>query len=71
MRPPAATVPAVTLDKQRARTLARHARQLEEARAARDEAITEAAAAGATLREIADAVGLSFAGVKKIIDRNR
>lgn len=68
---PAATVPAVTLDKQRARSLARHARQLEDARAARDRAVVEAATAGATLREIADAVGLSFAGVKKILDRNR
>jgi DNA-binding NarL/FixJ family response regulator len=70
MTPPA-TVPAVTLSKQRARALARHARQLDAARDARDQEIIAAAAEGATLREIAEAVGLSFAGVKHILDRNR
>jgi DNA-binding NarL/FixJ family response regulator len=61
----------VTLSKQRARALARHSRQLEAARDARDQEIIAAAAEGATLREIAEAVGLSFAGVKHILDRNR
>lgn len=68
---PAATVPPVTLSKQRARNLARYARQLESARNARDQEILAAATDGATLREIADVVGLSFAGVKHVIDRSK
>ncbi len=35
----------------------------------RNELVREAHAAGASLREIADAVGLSHPGVKKIIER--
>jgi hypothetical protein len=66
-----ATVPLVTLDKAMARRLARAGKAADDARTARDNLIRQAAANGATLREIAAAVNLSFAGVKKILDRDR
>lgn len=48
------------------------ARQADEARAAvaaRDEAIARAVAAGAGLREVARATGLSHTGVARIVER--
>jgi DNA-binding NarL/FixJ family response regulator len=67
----AATVPAVTLSRHRARRLARAGQQVDAALEARNQEIRDAASEGGTLREIAEAVGLSFAGVKKILDRDR
>lgn len=66
-----ATVPPVVLDRRTARELSRAATKSRAATAERDALIVAAAEAGASLREIADAVGLSFSGVKKIIDRHR
>jgi DNA-binding NarL/FixJ family response regulator len=45
------------------------AAELHRALVARDEAIAAMRAEGASLRAIAEAVGLSAAGVKKILDR--
>ena len=58
----------MTLDPDARRTLARAARMQREWRTKRDEAIREAHADGASLQEIADAVGLSKAGVAKIVN---
>jgi len=66
-----ATFPPVTLSRQRARQLARAGSNVDAAVEARNELIRQAAAEGATLREIGEAVGLSFAGVKKILDRTK
>ena len=57
----------MTLDPDDRRTLARAARMQREWRHKRDQAIRDAHADGASLQEIADAVGLSKAGVAKIV----
>lgn len=66
-----ATVPPVAIDRGTARKLARAGGTARAAIADRDRVIIQAAANGATLREIADAVGLSPSGVKKVLDRHR
>lgn len=53
------------------RLLGRSAHKLDRALAERDRLIREAAAQGGGLREIARAVGLSHAGVKKIVEREQ
>ena len=63
------TVPAVTLDADTARKLKRAGDATRAATVNRDHLIVEAHQAGASLREIAQAVGLTHVGVKKIIDR--
>lgn len=65
------TLRAVTLDKAMARRLARAQKQLVDAGTERDALVVQAAEDGATLREIGEAVGLSWSGVRKILDRNR
>lgn len=65
-----ATVPPVAITPARRRALQRRGRDVATATTARNDEILAAANEGATLREIAEAVGLSFAGVKKIIDRH-
>ena len=65
------TVRPVALDPQMAKRLARAVEQDVEARRKRDEMIVRAAISGATLREIAEVVGLTHVGVKKIIDRTK
>lgn len=51
------------------RLVARTAVKLADARVERDNAVRDAYERGYSLREIADAAGLSHAGVKKIIER--
>lgn len=57
------------LDRKTRLTLRRAGERAVESIASRDWYIREASRNGATLREIAEAVGLSHVGVKKIIDR--
>jgi DNA-directed RNA polymerase specialized sigma subunit len=59
----------VTLDTKRATTLARHGANVRKATELRDQAICEAVAAGGSLREVAEAVGLSHMGVSQIVRR--
>lgn len=66
-----ATLPGVALDPGMARRLARAVERDTQARRERDELIVRAHIAGATLREIAEVVGLTHVGVKKIIDRTK
>lgn len=73
---PVATVLAVALEAELARKLARTQKAANRARSnldaatrTRDDAVRAAAAAGASLREIADAIGVSHVMVKKILDR--
>lgn len=61
------TVRLVTLDPAMAKRLAKAG----EAVRKRDELIVEASNAGASLREIGRAVGLTHVAVKKIIDKHR
>ena len=68
---PTSTVTAVPLSPSRRRRIERAARKVDDGLLERNTEIVEAAAEGATLREIADAARLSFAGVKKIIDREK
>ena len=64
-----ANVGSVTLERDLARRLAQAGRKSEEWRTRRDELIRVAAEQGATLREIAGAVGLSNPGVLRVIRR--
>jgi DNA-binding transcriptional regulator LsrR (DeoR family) len=58
----------MTLDME---ALARYGDQQREATRARDRAIRDAVKAGASLREVATAVGLSHMGVSRIVQRAR
>lgn len=61
----------MTLD-QKARTiLARRGEEQRRATTIRDQAIADAVAKGASLREVADAVGLSHMGVQAIVRRHK
>lgn len=51
------------------RRLHQAARKFDKAREDRDRLIREAVAKGGSLREVAEAVGLSHPGVKKIVER--
>lgn len=51
------------------RRLVRFARQARDWTVARDKAVVEAVAAGASLREVATLVGLTHAGVARIVKR--
>ena len=62
-------IPSMTLTKPRRATLVNAGRRLAAATAARDAAVIAAHEAGATLREIGEAIGLSHAGVRRVIDR--
>lgn len=60
----------VAIEDSRARELKAAAKNADKWRARRDEKILQARAEGATLREIAALVGLSHAGVLKILGRH-
>lgn len=64
-----ATVTPMPIDPALAKRVRAVAQAAEKKRQERDELILAAHAAGASLREIGDLVGLSHVGVKKIIDR--
>lgn len=64
-----ATVCAVALDSDLVRRLATAGRKTEEWRTQRDRLIYQAAKQGASLREIAAAVGLSNPGVLRVVRR--
>ncbi len=64
-----ANVGSVPLDADLARRLAAAGRKTEEWRTRRDELVREAHRSGASLREIAVAVGLSNPGVLRIVRR--
>jgi hypothetical protein len=64
------TVPAMPLDPAVAKRLAALGRKAKEGTAERDRYICEVYAAGGGLREIARAVGLSHAGVRRVLVRN-
>lgn len=64
------TCDTLGMDPDTARRIRRGARKLAEGQAERDDAIRQAKAEGATLREIAAVAGLSPMGVKKIVDRS-
>ena len=66
-----ATLPPVPLDARLARRLAKLAGKVETSIAERDEAIAEAVASGASLREIAAVAGMSHVTVKNILDRRK
>lgn len=61
------TVPVVTLSPQLARQLRATAKKVQSGTEERNRLICEAAASGASLREIAAAVGLDHTGVRKIV----
>lgn len=63
------TIPTVPLDAKLARKLRRQADIIKAATAERNRLMVEATNAGATTREIADAVGLSNVGVWRIVQR--
>ena len=63
------TIPDVSLDPKHARELGRQADIIAAATTERNRLILEATKAGASTREIADAVGLSNVGVWRIIQR--
>lgn len=63
-------VPGVALDPRLARALGNAGRKTEEWKTRRDALIREAHEAGASLREIAAAVGLSNPGVLRVIRRD-
>lgn len=65
------TLAPVALDPRMAKRLARAVGKASDARRERDELIVRAYIAGATLREIGEAVGITHVGVKKIIDRTK
>lgn len=65
----ATTFPPVALDPEMAKRLRAAATKARDHTRQRDELIRQAAAAGASLRDIAEHVGLSHTGVKKIVDR--
>lgn len=65
------TVPVVTIDRDTARNLSRAADKAREWTVERDRRIVAAVAAGASLREVATAVGLSHSAVDKIVKRGR
>lgn len=64
------TVPSV-IDQPKVRALQRAGQRASDAVEARNAAIVEAHQAGATLREIGEAVGLTHVGVMKIINRRK
>ena len=53
------------------RRLGRAAERMIEARRRRDQLIVEATEAGLSRREVAEAVGLTRAGVQHVLDRDR
>lgn len=61
------TVPHVALDPAMERRLRAAAKKVQDGTAERNQLIVEASEAGASLREIAAAVGLEHTGVRKII----
>jgi transposase-like protein len=63
------TVPGV-IDQAKVRSLQRAGQRVTDAVEARNAAIVEAHQAGATLRDIGEAVGLSHVAVMKIIKRH-
>lgn len=65
----APTVPAV-LEEGMRRLLAKAGRKQTDATAERDRLIREAIAAGGSLREVADAVGMSHMAVRYIVKKN-
>lgn len=65
------TLPPVALEATDAASLRAAGRRVREATARRDELIREAAAAGASYREIAEAVGLSHTAVAFIVRGRR
>jgi hypothetical protein len=67
MMRPAPTVPVVTLSPDLARRLRLAAKKVQDGTEERNQLIREAAEGGASLREIAAAVGLDHTGVRKII----
>lgn len=65
------TVREVPVDPALAEKLRRAAGRIERATADRDRLIVQARAEGGTSREIAEMVGLTHAGVLKIVQRNQ
>ena len=65
-----ATVPTVPLDPPATKRLAGLGKKAKDAAAERDACICEQFQAGGGLREIARAVGLSHAGVRRVLVRN-
>jgi DNA invertase Pin-like site-specific DNA recombinase len=61
----------MTLDTKQATKLARYGANQRKATELRDQAIRDAVQAGGSLREVADAVGLSHMGVSRIVQRAR
>lgn len=66
-----ATVPPVALDPDLAKRLRRAGERVDADLVERDKLIARAYFAGASLREIGEAVGISHVGVKKILDRTK
>lgn len=62
------TVPPVSIERDLAKKLKNAADRQRNWRQQRDELIREAHAAGGTLREIAELVGLSHVGVRRIVN---
>ncbi len=60
-----------TVRRSTANALTRVAFDLEQATARRDRLIIRARDEGASLRDIADALGVSFSGVRKILSRSQ
>lgn len=63
------TFPPVALDADTRKLLARTAQKAREATAERDRLVREAAAQGASLRELGDAIGMTHTGVRRILQR--
>lgn len=65
------TVPAVTLDDDLAKKLARVSSRVDTAVEERDRMILVAFATGASLRDIGEIVGMTHTGVKKLVERRQ